>query len=251
MHFLLTNDDGVDAPGLSALHQSVSDFIRNNAVWASAKLTVVAPDRGRSECGHSVTTGHDLELKQIREGWYSLNGTPVDCVRVALATVSTDVTAVFSGINQGANVGVDLFVSGTFAAAREATIMGHPAIAISHYRRPEITKSWDHASQWLTRPLEMWLEQLQQSQDNSTPPLWNLNLPAIDPAGPLPEIAECLVETQPMVREAQLHTVSNSNSVHRVAMTSDFHGRPRAPGSDVDQCFGGRISISKLTPHVT
>lgn len=79
MRLLLTNDDGVDADGLQALHDSV-----RQCFGEAVEIVVVAPDRGRSECGHSVTTGRALQIEQIRPDWMSVDGTPVDCVRAAL-----------------------------------------------------------------------------------------------------------------------------------------------------------------------
>ena len=127
LRILLTNDDGIDAPGLEALCDAVQ-----RSIGESVDVTVVAPDRGRSECGHSITTGRPLNVLQRRPRWFAVDGTPVDCVRVALHSICPDVNAVISGVNSGANLGVDLMVSGTFAAAREAAIERGPAIAVSH-----------------------------------------------------------------------------------------------------------------------
>ncbi len=128
MRVLITNDDGVHAEGLLALR---------NALAAQAEVTVVAPDRPRSACGHSITLHKPLRLTQttLRDGGeaWCTNGTPADCVTLALLEVMADSPPdlVFSGINQGPNLGFDLFYSGTFSGALEAAMTGLPAVAIS------------------------------------------------------------------------------------------------------------------------
>ncbi|MEM6980069.1 MAG: 5'/3'-nucleotidase SurE [Planctomycetota bacterium] len=245
MQVLLTNDDGVEAPGLQAMHDSLTTFFEQ--AGQSVTLIVVAPDRGRSECSHTVTTTHDLLLTQTKPNWFHVDGTPVDCVRVALKLLCPDAAMVFSGVNAGANVGVDLLGSGTFAAAREAAILDRPAMAISHYRRPDMPRTWAHCQAWLTESLRRFCDVVLPTKPSI---LWNVNLPAVDPDGPIPETVRCMVEDQPLVRQGRLEPAGDP-SCHRVEMRSDFHGRPRRVGSDVDVCFGGRISLSEIQPTLT
>lgn len=236
---LLTNDDGIDAPGLASLVLAVEA-----ALGGEVQIIVVAPDRGRSECGHSVTTGRPLTLQQIRPGWFSLDGTPVDCVRVGLGSVAGEVNAVLSGCNAGANLGVDLLVSGTFAAAREAAVQGVPAMAVSHYRRPDIPHTWEHVAGWLSGTLRDFFRRVDDDRAVAKRGLlWNVNLPAISPSQPRPTQVWCPVDTMPMIR-----TVVKDDTL--ILLESDFHGRPRAAGSDVDHCFSGRITVSELTPVI-
>lgn len=131
MRLLITNDDGVHAPGLLALRQSL---VRTEGV---SEVVVVAPDRPRSACGHSITLHKPLRLSrsELADGspaWVS-NGTPSDCVTLALMEVlaAEPPDLVFSGINQGPNLGWDLTYSGTVSAAMEAAIFGVPAVALS------------------------------------------------------------------------------------------------------------------------
>ncbi len=237
MKILLTNDDGIEAPGLAALYASI-----RLAFGDSARVTVVAPDRGRSECGHSVTTGRPLNFQQVKEDWISVDGTPVDCVRAALSHLTPDADLVISGVNAGANLGVDLLVSGTFAAAREAAIHGIAAMAVSHYRRPDVPVTWDHVPGWLSPMLgEFSTASREAGAENGV--LWNVNLPAIDPATQTPPRVRCAVDTRPLVRVAR----SAGAELH---LESDFHGRPRENGSDVERCFAGFITLSELRPHL-
>ncbi|MGI9473313.1 MAG: 5'/3'-nucleotidase SurE [Rubripirellula sp.] len=237
MRVLLTNDDGIEAPGLQALHEAA-----RNCFGETVEIVVVAPNRGRSECGHSVTTGRALRFERVRPGWISVDGTPVDCVRAALASLIGEVDLVLSGVNAGANLGIDLLVSGTFAAAREAALHSVPAMAISHYRRPDVPVTWDHVPRWMKPTLETFVAELPKSAGKpreSTIPLWNVNLPAIDPGVEQPEIANCDVDTRPMHRAA-------NHDGEQLHLTTDFHGRPREQGRDVELCFSGRLSVSKL-----
>lgn len=128
MRILLSNDDGVEAPGLWALYEAVSRI---------GEVTVVAPASERSATGHAISVYNELTLRQLmREGtpWaYALDGTPADCVKMALSVImrNTPPDLVISGINRGQNTGTSILYSGTVAAAREATMSGVPAVAVS------------------------------------------------------------------------------------------------------------------------
>src|SRR5262245_16698595 len=118
MRFLITNDDGIEAPGLRALVEAAREL---------GSLQVVAPLVPMSTCGHAVTTHTALHLQKRETGSYALDGTPADCVRIALHNIDPEPDWVFSGINAGGNLGVDVFHSGTVAAAREAALQGRKA----------------------------------------------------------------------------------------------------------------------------
>lgn len=133
MRVLLTNDDGVHAEGLLALKQAVSEV---------AEVTVVAPDRQRSACGHSITLHKPLRVSHVRladgSPAMSCTGTPSDCVMLALrGLLEFTPDLVISGINNGPNLGWDLTYSGTVSAAMEACIIGAPSVAISAVRMDE------------------------------------------------------------------------------------------------------------------
>jgi 5'-nucleotidase len=126
-NILITNDDGIHAEGLLAL---------KSALVALGDVYVVAPDRQRSACGHSITLSRPLRLNKVRlhdgSHGYACDGTPSDCVSLGMMDVVPEkVDLVVSGINFGPNLGWDLTYSGTVSAAMEAVIMGVPAIAIS------------------------------------------------------------------------------------------------------------------------
>jgi 5'-nucleotidase len=120
---LLCNDDGVDAPGLAALHGALADL---------GEVLVVAPAREQSAMSHAISLDRPLRKRMVREGWYAIDGTPVDCVYLALiGIVRRKPALVVSGINHGYNLGADVFYSGTVAAAVEGAIRGVPSIAVS------------------------------------------------------------------------------------------------------------------------
>jgi len=126
MRILLTNDDGIHAQSLWTLEKALS---RQHDVY------VVAPDKERSAIGHSITLQNPLRINKMNtpSGWgYAVNGTPADCVKLAvLEILETRPDLVISGINPGPNVGINLNYSGTVSAAKEAALMGLPAIAVS------------------------------------------------------------------------------------------------------------------------
>lgn len=123
MHFLLSNDDGYQAPGLAALAEALADL---------GKVTVVAPDRDRSGASNSLTLDAPLYVKQDNRGFFYVNGTPTDCVHLAVTgLLNGEPDMVISGINSGANMGDDVIYSGTVAAAMEGRFLGCPSIAFS------------------------------------------------------------------------------------------------------------------------
>ena len=123
MHFLLSNDDGYQSPGISALAEVLESI---------GKVTVVAPDRDCSGASNSLTLDSPLYVKQDERGFYYVNGTPSDCVHLAInGLLDEEPDMVVSGINSGANLGDDVLYSGTVAAAMEGRFLGCPAIAFS------------------------------------------------------------------------------------------------------------------------
>lgn len=123
MKILISNDDGVYAPGLRALANELSTI---------ADIEVMAPDRNRSGASNSLTLSSPINVKQLDNGHYSVEGTPTDCVHLALTGFfDTVCDIVVSGINDGANLGDDILYSGTVAAAVEGRYLGYPAIAVS------------------------------------------------------------------------------------------------------------------------
>lgn len=123
MHVLVSNDDGVDAPGIATLAKHLRDV---------AEVTVVAPDRDRSGASNSLTLDAPIRLSKSSNGFYRVMGTPTDAVHLAITgLLESEPDMVISGINAGANLGDDVIYSGTVAAAMEGRFLGLPAIAVS------------------------------------------------------------------------------------------------------------------------
>ncbi|WUR11772.1 5'/3'-nucleotidase SurE [[Empedobacter] haloabium] len=123
MKILISNDDGYLAPGINALADALSQI---------ADIVVVAPDSNRSGASNSLSLDRPLSMQQAANGFYFVNGTPTDCVHIALTGLLTEPPdLVVSGINHGPNMGDDTLYSGTVAAATEGYLFGIPAIAFS------------------------------------------------------------------------------------------------------------------------
>ena len=123
MRILLSNDDGYFAPGLSALAEGLAPL---------GEITVVAPERDRSGASNSLTLDRPLQLTRAHNGFFYVNGTPTDCVHMAVTgLLDFEPDIVVSGINSGSNMGDDTLYSGTVAAATEGYLLGLPAIAVS------------------------------------------------------------------------------------------------------------------------
>ena len=123
MRILIANDDGYQSPGIRTLYKAMCEM---------GEATIVAPDRNRSGASNSLTLSHPVMVQQRGEHIHSVEGTPTDCVNIALSgLLENDPDMVVSGINDGPNMGDDVLYSGTVAAAIEGRNLGHPAIAVS------------------------------------------------------------------------------------------------------------------------
>lgn len=195
---------------------------------------MVAPLHPMSECSHQVTTRRPLRVETVAENRYAVDGTPADCVRLALHRLAPDAAWVLSGINAGGNLGVDTFISGTIAAVREGVLHGWPGIALSHYHRKDMEYRWDEAAEWV-RPL------LKGLVDDPLPTgeFWSINLPHLEPGSPAPEAVHCPLDPSPL-------PLSYSGETDAMRYNGDYHRRRHGTGTDVDVCFGGRIAVTKI-----
>lgn len=226
MRLLLTNDDGIDAPGLAALKEAVKGL---------GEIQVSAPSGPQSGCGHVVTTHKPIEWTRHGEQEFAVSGTPADCVRLALHHLTPGVDWVLSGINAGGNLGADVYLSGTVAAAREAAFHGLPAIAVSHYIARGIEIDWPEAAR-LTRMVVVELMKRPIIQGT----FWSVNLPHPLLPGEGDSFIECPLDPSPL---PLTYHVENTSATY----AGVYHDRARRPGGDVDVCFSGRIAVSLLT----
>lgn len=222
--YILTNDDGIDAPGIRALREAVGGGL------------MVAPVGPQSGCSHLTTVSDAILVEARDEGFFAIHGTPADCVRLALAELHPETKFVLSGINCGGNVGHDIYLSGTVAAAREAAFHRIPAIALSQYIRPEFKLDWQETARLARRAIERVLEEPLAPGE-----YWNINLPHREPGSGEPDLVLC-----PPCSQALSILYDKDETGYRY-QRGHYHTRRRDPGSDVDVCFGGNIAITRLS----
>ena len=224
---LLTNDDGVDAPGLAVLADVARGF---------GTAHIVAPSGPRSGCGHTFNTHAVFGFEPRGERRHSVDGSPVDCVRLGLHHLAPNAEWVLSGINDGGNLGVDVYASGTVAAVREATLLGRPAIALSQYIAAGRPIDWERSARMATRVLEYLF---------AKPPdpgcYWTASLPHLASDAPEPELVECPIDHSPRRLDYDVEG-------DRARFRGVYQDRARLPGHDIDVCFSGSIAISHARP---
>lgn len=224
-NWILTNDDGLGAPGLEAL------FV---ATEGMANRVIVAPLRPHSCGSHAVTTDREIEVSRWDEDRLTVDGTPADCVRVAIHHLVKDADLLISGINAGGNLGTDTYHSGTVAAAREGALHGLRAVAISHYLARGREVDWARAGGWARRVIE---ELLLRPWPVGT--FWNVNMPHPELGGPEPRLVECELDPSPL-------PLSYKVSGNRVRYDGNYHLRRRVENGDVEVCFRGDIALSQI-----
>ncbi|HTL89289.1 MAG TPA: 5'/3'-nucleotidase SurE [Leptolyngbya sp.] len=223
MTVILTNDDGIDAPGIRSLLQAV----------AGAGI-LVAPNDHYSGCGHQVTTTQPIRVEQRTDREFAIGGTPADCSRIALNYLFPDTKLVLSGINAGGNLGVDAYISGTIAAVREAAFYRIPGVAISQYKKGKIPIDWDRAAHLTTKVLSHLADRHQPGC------YWNVNLPYVETDAPDPEIIFCKACTQPLPSDFRIEGDA-------FYYCGSYAARKRDRGADVDVCLSGNIAITQLS----
>lgn len=237
MRILITNDDGIHAPGLHALVRAVSHL---------GEVKVVAPDRERSACGHAMTLHDPLRVKEAREPEllkyqaFTVNGVPVDCVNVGLTVHWPDgCDLILSGINNGPNLGFDITYSGTVAGAMEGTINGIKSIAFSMANFVEgAPLHFETGEQWIK-------ENIQKLINIDVPPLTflNVNIPALA----YPEI----MGEKVTVMGKRVYEDRVEPRLDPWGRTYYWQGgvvvmRPDTPGTDVHAASQGYVSISPI-----
>ncbi len=232
MRILISNDDGYLAPGIIALAEALAPI---------AEILVVAPDGNRSGSSNSLTLDRPLRMYKAANGFYSVNGTPSDCVHIAMTGGFSFVPdLVVSGINQGQNMGDDTLYSGTVAAATEAYLFGIPAIAFS-----QVEHGWAHldAAAKIARDIvERGFDELPQ------PYLLNVNIPNLRYAD---------------IKPAQATRLGKRHISESVIKTRDPHGneifwigpagaaKDASVGTDFDATLNQHVSITPLRIDLT
>jgi 5'-nucleotidase len=226
MKLLVTNDDGIDAEGITTLAE---------AAQLVGEPVVVAPAGPQSGVSHAVTTGTAFRVEERGPDRHAVFGTPADCVRVGLLRIVPDARFILSGINHGGNLGADVYYSGTVAAVREAVLHGWTGVALSHYHKRGMEFDWPRAAGWAARGLADLL---------ARPPVpgafYNVNLPHRRPDEPDPDIVFCPLDPHPLPLS---YRHEDDGGMH---YDGDYHARERTAGADVDVCFGGRVAVTLI-----
>ncbi len=233
MRILLSNDDGYFAPGLAALAKALQSI---------ADITVVAPERDRSGASNSLTLDRPLILRQAASGFYYVNGTPTDCVHLAVTGMLDHMPdMVISGINHGANMGDDTIYSGTVAAATEGYLLGIPSLAVSLA---------DYKDGYFETAAQVVVELVQrlQSQPFIEPMLLNINVPD----RPDVELGEMNV-TRLGKRHKAESVVKSTNPRGQIVYWVGAAGlaQDAGEGTDFDAVAKGRVSITPLQMDLT
>jgi 5'-nucleotidase len=234
MRILLSNDDGYFAPGLAALAAALS---------AIAEVTVVAPERDRSGASNSLTLDRPLSVRRAANGFFYVNGTPTDCVHLAVTGLLDHLPdVVISGINDGANMGDDTIYSGTVAAATEGFLLGIPSIAVSLVADGG-GRHFDTAAQ-----VAVALAQRFQAQPLTGSVLLNVNVPDVGSAA-LGEMKVTRLgkrhKAEPVVR-AQ---TPRGETVYWVGAAGA--AQDAGDGTDFHAVAGGFVSITPLQMDLT
>lgn len=242
MKFLITNDDGFDAPGLAALYQ---------ALLPLGEVTVVAPAKCHSSKGHAVDTKNPIKVERRDVAplgsIYIAHASPADCIRVGLCHVMKDrPDFVVAGINPGANLGVDLFYSGTAAAAREATLLGVPSIAVSRLLHADFPIDWEILSRQTSRVVKTLV------QDEYRLPMgqfWNVNFPTIAGEKYPEELTFVPHGTHP--HAVGFEVVEEGPDSQVLAYSGVYRERGRSQECDVHHLFEQRLTATPVGPSLT
>lgn len=239
MKILIVNDDSISAPGIAVLAKAACEL---------GEVTVVAPARQCSAMSQKLTIHGDMELKRMNdfpanvEAAWSLDGTPVDCVKVALMYLLKEKPdLVLSGINNGYNTGADIAYSGTLGAAFEAARCGIPAIALSVTGDAHLDGVVPHLKAIL-------LELAEAALPDGM--VWNVNFPANKPGNPKGILRDRIPAPVSLYRETYIETVQNDGS-----KTLSCQGIPTpmenlGEGTDARAVKNGYISIGKVNAFV-
>lgn len=235
MKILISNDDGYLAPGIVALHDALKDV---------AEVEVVAPEQNNSAKSNAFTLNAPLYVHRASNGFRFINGTPADCVHIALTgLLGYRPDLVVAGINNGANMGDDTIYSGTVGAAMEGYLLGVPAIAFS-----QVEKGWGHLDAAAAKARELVQQILHKGLTAGAPWLLNVNIPNL-PAERIGSAKICRlgrrhaaeqVITQISPRGETMYWIGSAGAVKDNAEGTDFHAT-----------LHGHVAITPLKTDLT
>ncbi|MEA2406145.1 MAG: 5/3-nucleotidase [Thermoleophilaceae bacterium] len=229
MRVLLTNDDGITAPGLNAMRRALLEL-------PDVELEVIAPDSNRSATGRAVTLRDPIWVEEVEFGdgtsGFATDGTPVDCVRFAeLGLIEAPPELIVSGINHGANLGDDITYSGTVAAALEGIMLGTPAIAVSLVRGSEF------------EPLAAFVARMVEELEEVPMPagtLLNVNGPGGEVTG------ACACRLGKRIYNDRMELTEEEDGRRRYRLYGDEPTYEHEPGTDFAAIAEGLIAVTPI-----
>jgi 5'-nucleotidase len=235
MKILISNDDGYFAPGIAALAEALRDL---------ADITVVAPERDRSGASNSLTLDRPLSVRTAASGYRYVNGTPTDCVHVAITgLLDSRPDLVVSGINDGANMGDDTIYSGTVAAATEGFLLGVPAIAFSL-----ANKGHAHLDSAARVARDVVLRFIDRPFPKDGPVLLNVNIPNL-PYEQIGAWTTTRLGKRHQAEEVVKASTPRGETVYWIGPAGS--ARDAGPGTDFDAVARGQVSITPLRVDLT
>lgn len=249
MKVLLTNDDGIHAPGIVSLHSAIADL---GDVWTAAPLTV------QSAAGHGITYTDPLMVEPVQVtptfGGMAIDGKPADCVKLAIRSLwpehhgedsRPDLTV--SGMNAGANVGINVLYSGTVAAAIESAFLGVPSIAVSLYLKNRDRIFWDRAAE-IAR---ITIDRILATRPLTPHEVLNVNIPPIETKdAPIPPIRVVGMNAAPLL-EGFERRLSPAGQIYYWAAGEGMTFTSTTAGSDVDVLRAGCVTVTPLSYVMT
>ena len=238
MKILICNDDGYQAPGLVALYEALKNI---------ADVEVVAPEINNSAKSNALTLNAPLYVEQAANGFKYVNGTPADCVHIALKGLLDYVPdMVVSGINNGANMGDDTIYSGTVGAAMEGYLFGIPAIAFS-----QVKKGWEHIDAAALKARDIVAElikQLESSEPLAQPWLLNANIPNL-PYDQLKATQICRLGKRHASEKVITQTSPHGRTMYWIAGSGP--AKDGSEGTDFYATANGHVALTPLTTDLT
>ncbi len=237
MKILISNDDGYQAPGIVALHGALKNL-------PGVEVEVVAPEHNNSAKSNALTLHQPLYVHQGANGFRYINGTPADCVHIALTgLLGYRPDLVVSGINNGANMGDDTIYSGTVGAAMEGYLFGIPAIAFS-----QVEKGWAHLDASAQKARELVQQVIHHQLGADEPFLLNVNIPnrPLDALGPF-EV--CRLGRRHAAEKVISQTSPRGDTMYWIGGAGA--AKDGAPGTDFHATTEGRVSITPLKVDLT
>ena len=235
MKILICNDDGYQAPGIVALYE---------ALRTVAEVAVVAPEHNNSAKSNALTLHSPLYVHQAANGFRYVNGTPADCVHIALTgLLGYRPDLVVSGINNGANMGDDTVYSGTVGAAMEGYLFGVPAIAFS-----QIEKGWAHIDAAAAKAREIVQQLAQQQMIGTTPWLLNFNIPNL-PFGQIKPVKVCRLGRRHSAESVITQVSPRGDTMYWIGAAGP--AKDEAEGTDFHATEHGHVVLTPLKVDLT